>query len=164
MALLNIYPHKFVFDVILSFPYSLLSVKVDATVTTLISFHRTSVTFDFLSTRTCYPVGSCFHFSNSVQWCFFSSIYSYCISANHPFHLQLSLKENKTKENITSTSKPKEGAFTDDDQENNETIDCNLVNDLCIDNVTENRRYRKKASKTYAVVVSGTPNATDVNV
>ena len=46
----------------------------------------------------------------------------------------------------------------------NETIDCNLVNSLCVDNVTDNRRYRKKASKTYAEVVSGTPNATDINV
>ena len=42
----------------------------------------------------------------------------------------------------------------------NETIDCNLVNGLCVDNVTDNRRYRKKASKTYAEVVSETPNAT----
>ena len=46
----------------------------------------------------------------------------------------------------------------------NETIDCNLVNGLCVDNVTDNRRYRKKASKTYAEVVSGIPNATDINV
>ena len=91
-------------------------------------------------------------------------------------------KENKTKESITSTSKQKEGAIRDEDQENNktvsllkefqkndpilinETIDCNLVNDVCVDNVTDNRRYRKKASKTYAEVVSGTPNATDINV
>ena len=91
-------------------------------------------------------------------------------------------KENKTKESITSTSKQKEGAIRDEDQENNktvsllkefqkndpilinETIDCNLVNGLCVDNVTDNRRYRKKASKTYAEVVSGTPNATDSNV
>ena len=91
-------------------------------------------------------------------------------------------KENKTKESITSTSKQKEGANRDEDQENNktdsllkefqksdpilinETIDCNLVNGLCVDNVTNNRRYRKKASKTYAEVVSETPNATDSNV
>ena len=133
-------------------------------------------------TKTCDRQGSCFHFSNSIQWCFFYSIYSYCISANHPFHLQLSLKENKTKENIASTSKQKEGRIRDEDQENNkaanllkesqknnpilgnETIDRNLVNDLCIDNVTDNRRYRKKASKTCAVVVSRTPNATENEV
>ena len=45
----------------------------------------------------------------------------------------------------------------------NKTIDCNLVNSFCVDNVTDNHRYRKKASKTYAEVVSGTPNATDFN-
>ena len=38
------------------------------------------------------------------------------------------------------------------------------MNGLCVDNVTYNRRYRKKASKTYAKVVSGTPNTTDLNV
>ena len=43
----------------------------------------------------------------------------------------------------------------------NEPIDCTLVNGLWVDNVTDNRRYRKKASKTYAEVVSGTPNATE---
>ena len=71
-------------------------------------------------------------------------------------------KENKTKENITSTYKQKEGAIRDKGQENNktvsllkesqinnpilknETIDCNLVNGLCVDNITDNRRYRKK--------------------
>ena len=46
----------------------------------------------------------------------------------------------------------------------NKTIDCNLVNSFCVDNVTDNHRYRKKASKTYAEVVSGTPNATDFYV
>ena len=46
----------------------------------------------------------------------------------------------------------------------NETIDCNLVNGLYVDNVTDNRRYRKKASKTHAAIVSGTPNPTDLNV
>ena len=74
-------------------------------------------------------------------------------------------KENKTKESITSTSKQKEGAIRDEDQENNktvnllkesqrnnpilinQTIDCNLVNGLCVDNVTDNRRYRKKHQK-----------------
>ena len=45
----------------------------------------------------------------------------------------------------------------------NKTIDCNLVNSFCVDNVTDNHRYRKKVSKTYAEVVSGTPNATDFN-
>ena len=57
-------------------------------------------------------------------------------------------KENKTKESITNTSKQKEGAIRDEDQENNrtvsllkefqknspilinETIDCNLENGL----------------------------------
>ena len=38
------------------------------------------------------------------------------------------------------------------------------MNGLCVDNVTYNRRFRKKASKTYAKVVSGTPNTTDLNV
>ena len=45
----------------------------------------------------------------------------------------------------------------------NETIDCNLVKGLCVD-VTDIRRCRKKASKTYAEVVSETPNATDLNI
>ena len=35
------------------------------------------------------------------------------------------------------------------------------MNGLCVDNVTDNRRYRKKASQTYAEVVSETPNATE---
>ena len=39
-----------------------------------------------------------------------------------------------------------------------------MVNGLCVDNVTDNCRYRKKASKAYAEVVSGAPNATDFNV
>ena len=43
----------------------------------------------------------------------------------------------------------------------NKTIDCNFVNGFCIDNVTDNRRYR---SKTYAEVVPGTPNASGLNV
>ena len=85
---------------------------------------------------------------------------------NHPQHRRVKKwnkikeelhKENKTKENITSTSKQKEGAIRDEDQENNEivsllkeseknnpilikeTIDCNLVNGLCVDNATDNR-------------------------
>ena len=82
---------------------------------------------------------------------------------------------------FTSTSKQKEGAIGDKDQDKktvsllkepqknnpiliNETIDCNLLNGLYVDNVTDNRRYRKKASKTHAAIVSGTPNATDLNV
>ena len=67
-------------------------------------------------------------------------------------------KENQTKESITSTSKQKEGAIREEDQENNKTvsllkefqksdpilinktIDCNLANGLCVGNVTDNRR------------------------
>ena len=46
----------------------------------------------------------------------------------------------------------------------NEAKDCNLVNVLCVDNVTDSHRYRKKASKTYAKVLSRTPKATEFNV
>ena len=37
----------------------------------------------------------------------------------------------------------------------NETLNCNLVNGLCVDNVTDSRRCRKKTSRSYAEVVSG---------
>ena len=46
----------------------------------------------------------------------------------------------------------------------NSTINCNLVNGPFVSNVTDNRRYRKRASKTCTEVVSGTPNTTDLNV
>ena len=91
-------------------------------------------------------------------------------------------KENKTKENVTSASEQKEGAIRDDDPEKNQTVSllkesqknnpnlinetlvCNLENDLFVDNVTDNRRYRKKTSRSYAEVVSGTPDAKKVKM
>ena len=46
----------------------------------------------------------------------------------------------------------------------NETLNCNLVNGLCVDNVTDSRRCRKKTSRSYAEVVSGTPDAKKVKM
>lgn len=40
-----------------------------------------------------------FHLLNSFQWCFFCSIYSYCTSASHPFHMLL-FQKSRTCENI----------------------------------------------------------------